>query len=365
MYRIVDGLARLTAPILPVTAEQLWKALPGKRDVSVHLAEFPDAAALDALVDPDLNADWQRLLSIRSDVNVQIEARRKEKLFGTSLGAQVAITAAGDDLALLRKYESSLPMLFIVSDVRVQEGAGLSIATAKADGVKCDRCWRDGAVGRLRYRPPGPLRSVRGRAGGARGLVKRRLELAVVVAVALLDQATKLLVVMELGLHETIEIVPGLLNLTHVRNSGVAFGFLNATSFAFKPALMAFLAFAALIGVALYATQLSPHQKWARTALALDPWRRGGQSRRSRASGLRGGLRGRLLGLVAFLGVQRRRRRHQRRRGHSDTRSRAASAAGERWLIAEAFTCFRNCSSSARSPSTHMASCWRPRICLD
>jgi signal peptidase II len=99
--------------------------------------------------------------------------------------------------------------------------------------------------------------------------VKRRLELFVVVAVAVLDQATKLLVVKELGLHDTIEIVPGVLNLTHVRNSGVAFGFLNAASFAFKPALMAFLAFAALIGVALYATQLSPHQRWARIGLAL------------------------------------------------------------------------------------------------
>ena len=88
-------------------------------------------------------------------------------------------------------------------------------------------------------------------------------------AVAAVDQATKLLVVTELGLHETVEVVPGLLNLTHVRNSGVAFGFLNAASFAFKPALMAALAFAALIGVALYATKLSPHQKWARTGLAL------------------------------------------------------------------------------------------------
>ena len=99
--------------------------------------------------------------------------------------------------------------------------------------------------------------------------MKRRLELLVVAAVAVVDQATKLLVVMELGLHEPIEVIPGLLNLTHVRNSGVAFGFLNAASFAFKPALMAALAFAALIGVALYATQLSPHQKWARTGLAL------------------------------------------------------------------------------------------------
>lgn len=99
--------------------------------------------------------------------------------------------------------------------------------------------------------------------------MKRRLELMVVAGIALLDQATKFLVVMELGLHETVGVIPGLLNLTHVRNSGVAFGFMNASSFAFKPALMTMLAFAALIGVALYATQLSPHQRWARTGLAL------------------------------------------------------------------------------------------------
>jgi len=142
MYRMVDGLAREMAPILPVTAEQLWKALPGKREVSVHLAEFPDTESLDAFVDPDLTADWQRLLALRNEVNVQIEARRKEKLFGTSLGARVVITTSGEDLALLRKYESSLPMLFIVSDVRLRDGSEASIATAKADGVKCDRCWR-------------------------------------------------------------------------------------------------------------------------------------------------------------------------------------------------------------------------------
>jgi signal peptidase II len=99
--------------------------------------------------------------------------------------------------------------------------------------------------------------------------VRRRLELVVVASVALLDQATKLLVVSDLGLHQTIEIIPGVLNLTHVRNSGVAFGILNATSFAFKPALMAALAMAALVGVALYSTQLSLEQRWARAGLAL------------------------------------------------------------------------------------------------
>jgi signal peptidase II len=99
--------------------------------------------------------------------------------------------------------------------------------------------------------------------------VRRRLELVVVASVVLLDQATKLLVVSDLGLHQTVEIIPGVLNLTHVRNSGVAFGILNATSFAFKPALMAALAMAALVGVALYSTQLSLEQRWARAGLAL------------------------------------------------------------------------------------------------
>ncbi len=144
MFHIVDGLARLVAPILPVTAEQLWKALPGARDASVHLAEFPPAASLEALVDDALVAEWQRLLAIRAQVNGEIEGRRNDKLFGTSLGAHVTLSASGDDMALLRRYQADLPMLFIVSTVTLIDGGAndLRIVVTKADGVKCERCWR-------------------------------------------------------------------------------------------------------------------------------------------------------------------------------------------------------------------------------
>ena len=89
-------------------------------------------------------AEWQRLLAIRVQVNGEIEGRRNEKLFGTSLGAHVTLTASGDDLALLRRYEADLPMLFIVSAVTLAEGgsADLSVGVTKAEGVKCERCWR-------------------------------------------------------------------------------------------------------------------------------------------------------------------------------------------------------------------------------
>ena len=56
----------------------------------------------------------------------------------------------------------------------------------------------------------------------------RRLELTMVPTIAILDQITKLWVVAEMELYQTIPVIPGLLNLTHIRNSGVAFGLFTA-----------------------------------------------------------------------------------------------------------------------------------------
>jgi len=143
MYVMVDGLARILAPVLPVTADQLWKVLPGTREETVHVASFPEPAALEALAEPALVAEWDRLLEIRAAVNVELERQRKEKVIGTSLGAAVTLRAAGDDLALLERYRNELPALFIVSAVTVLPGDGeVRVETSRAAGVKCDRCWR-------------------------------------------------------------------------------------------------------------------------------------------------------------------------------------------------------------------------------
>ncbi|MDE3154229.1 MAG: signal peptidase II [Acidobacteriota bacterium] len=97
----------------------------------------------------------------------------------------------------------------------------------------------------------------------------RRFELWLALAIVLLDQLTKALVRLNVPLYSSVEIVPGLLNLTNVRNTGAAFGILNAVDFPFKATLIAFIATAALLGVALYAASLAPHQRAARFGLAL------------------------------------------------------------------------------------------------
>lgn len=87
--------------------------------------------------------------------------------------------------------------------------------------------------------------------------------------VVAIDQVTKATVRAHLPLYASHTVVPGFLDFTHVRNTGAAFGLLNAADFAFKPTLIACVATAALIGIAVYAARLSPHQRVARIGLAL------------------------------------------------------------------------------------------------
>jgi isoleucyl-tRNA synthetase len=142
MYIMADGLARLLAPILPVTADELWQHLGGRAEESVHLADFPRDT--ESLIDPAVVERWERLLGVREEVNRALENARQGKIIGTSLGAHVTLTAGGSIGALLRRYEADLPMLFIVSQVSLEAGAGdgLAVSVARAEGTKCERCWR-------------------------------------------------------------------------------------------------------------------------------------------------------------------------------------------------------------------------------
>ena len=97
----------------------------------------------------------------------------------------------------------------------------------------------------------------------------RRLELWLPLLILLLDQATKAIVRSTLPLHTSVTVIPGFLDFTHVRNTGAAFGILNAADFPFKTAVIALIATLALVGVGMYAASLAHHQIVARIGLAL------------------------------------------------------------------------------------------------
>ncbi|HSC29446.1 MAG TPA: isoleucine--tRNA ligase [Vicinamibacterales bacterium] len=146
MYVMADGLARLLAPIVPVTAEEMWTHLPGSRETSVHLAWFPEAASLERMADANLIRSWDQLLRVRDEVNRALEAARQAKTIGTSLAARVVLRARGRTTALLERHQADLPMLFIVSQLDLVavpgDGPEVEVEVARAEGHKCPRCWR-------------------------------------------------------------------------------------------------------------------------------------------------------------------------------------------------------------------------------
>lgn len=93
------------------------------------------------------------------------------------------------------------------------------------------------------------------------------LWLATFIVVA--DQLTKALIRAKLPLHDDISVIPGLLNITHVRNTGAAFGILNSLEFEYKPVVMVAVAIVALGAVGMYALTLPPEQRIARVGLAM------------------------------------------------------------------------------------------------
>lgn len=97
----------------------------------------------------------------------------------------------------------------------------------------------------------------------------RRIELWVPAVILLADQATKEMVRRALPLHESVPIIPGFLDFTHIRNAGAAFGFLNGVDFPFKSVVIALVATCALVGVGLYTMALARNQWLPRLGLSL------------------------------------------------------------------------------------------------
>lgn len=98
--------------------------------------------------------------------------------------------------------------------------------------------------------------------------VVRRSEWVLVLLIVVSDQITKALVRRALGLHESITVIPDLLALTRVHNTGAAFGMFNSMEFAGKTVVLTAVATLALVGVAWYAISIPVTERLARWGVA-------------------------------------------------------------------------------------------------
>ncbi|MBI5236675.1 MAG: isoleucine--tRNA ligase [Deltaproteobacteria bacterium] len=144
IYLVLDHLVRLVAPILVFTADEAWQSMPGRTEKSVHLSSLPEPNK--AWIDDNLAEKWERLLAIREESAKALETARQQKTIGHSLDASVHYRAKGVLYGLLKEEAGALEEALIVSRFVVTEDdespASGTISVARADGVKCERCWR-------------------------------------------------------------------------------------------------------------------------------------------------------------------------------------------------------------------------------
>ncbi|MGB9071776.1 MAG: isoleucine--tRNA ligase [Terriglobales bacterium] len=148
IWRIGEALVRLLAPIMSFTCEEIWQYLPqtAGREESVHLAIFPSPDEITAEGNSKSDEDWTTLRAVRDEALKALEEARNNKLIGGGLEAQIHLTASDPLHSVLKRYEGQLRYLFIVSAVKLVQGAGngtggVQVEVARADGAKCERCW--------------------------------------------------------------------------------------------------------------------------------------------------------------------------------------------------------------------------------
>ena len=153
IYNILDSLARIMAPILAFTAEEIWNFMPGRKtnSESVHMASLP--VVNEAWKDKPLAEEWRQIIEVRGEVTKALEEARVKKIIGHSLNASTTIYADGELYDILEKHKDDLRTLFIVSEASLIKGdtpdeiyksldvEGLSIRVEPAPGEKCERCW--------------------------------------------------------------------------------------------------------------------------------------------------------------------------------------------------------------------------------
>jgi len=137
LWHVTHAMLRWMAPFLSFTAEEAWPILAPGKSPSIFAETFWTFEAPDT----GLLAKWQRIRAIRDEVNKAIEAVRIAGVLGSSLQANVTLSANPEDRALLATLGDDLKFVLITSVASVVPGDALAVDVTPSTATKCERCW--------------------------------------------------------------------------------------------------------------------------------------------------------------------------------------------------------------------------------
>lgn len=151
MYYVLSAIARLIAPIMSFTADEIWSYLPHSSTddtKSIYLNEMPKKHEIST--SQDFINKWELIYNLRENAKKALEIKRTDKIIGASLEAKLTIHADSTIFDKINAIKNELATIFIVSAIDIvndNDGEfkgdfeGISLTVEKAIGLKCERCW--------------------------------------------------------------------------------------------------------------------------------------------------------------------------------------------------------------------------------
>jgi isoleucyl-tRNA synthetase len=130
--------------------EEVWLERHAGEDVSIHLEDMPETPT--TWRDGALAEKWATVRQVRRVVNGALEIERTNKVIGASLEAAPTVYVTADVAAVLETL--AFDDLCITSGITVSTDAApadaftlddvadVAVVFARADGEKCQRCWK-------------------------------------------------------------------------------------------------------------------------------------------------------------------------------------------------------------------------------
>ncbi|APT76656.1 isoleucine--tRNA ligase [Marinitoga sp. 1137] len=148
MYEALVALTKLMVPLLAFTTEEIYSYLPTKKYETVQLEEWPEVN--EKYFDKELEEKWNKIFQLREDVTKALEEKRREKFIGHPLDAKIIVEPKSEELKeILASYDPYFVAdLFITSQFELgsvdegYEGEFAKVKVVKAEGKKCERCWK-------------------------------------------------------------------------------------------------------------------------------------------------------------------------------------------------------------------------------
>ena len=136
---ILSSLLRWFAPILSFTTEEIYRLIMNDNK-SIHLTKFLKFPK--NFKNENLNQKWLELIKIRNICNISIEEKRASKEIGSSLEASLKIDLDKKLNDISKNVDFSELCITSSAEVSYFENTETKVQTTKAEGSKCQVCWK-------------------------------------------------------------------------------------------------------------------------------------------------------------------------------------------------------------------------------